>query len=90
MDQDREVSTEAVSPAALNRVQAALYGAVGSDAAWAEALRVLAQEFDASFAMLVAAGQGQRDQSFYAAWNHPEEAARAYSDHWWQYDPKTL
>lgn len=88
MDQDREISAEeAVSPAALNHVQAALYGAVGADAAWAEALRVLAQEFDASFAMLVAGGQGQRDQSFYAAWNHPEEAARAYSDHWWRYDP---
>lgn len=33
-----------------------------------------------------AAGQGQRDQRFYAAWNHPEEAARAYSDYWWQHD----
>ena len=87
MDQDREISAGAVSLAAFNRVQTALYGAVGKDAAWEEALRVLAREFDASFAMLVAAGQGQRDQSFYAAWNHPEEAARAYSDHWWQYDP---
>lgn len=87
MDQDREISAGAVSLAAFNRVQTALYGAVGKDAAWEGALRVLAREFDASFAMLVAAGQGQRDQSFYAAWNHPEEAARAYSDHWWQYDP---
>lgn len=76
-----------VSLAAFDRVQAALYGAVGRDDAWSEALRVLTHEFDASFAMLVAAGQGQRDQSFYAAWNHPEEAARAYSDHWWQHDP---
>ena len=76
-----------VSLAAFDRVQRALYGAVGTDDAWTEALRVLAAEFDASFAMLVAAGQGQRDQSFYAAWNHPEKAARAYSDHWWQHDP---
>ena len=76
-----------VSLAAFDRVQTALYGAVGDDAAWSEALRVLAQEFDASFAMLVAAGQGQRDQSFYAAWNHPEAAARAYSDFWWRHDP---
>lgn len=73
--------------AALNRVQTALYGAVGRDDAWSSALCVLAREFDASFAMLVALGQGQRDQSFYAAWNHPDEASRAYSDHWWQYDP---
>ena len=75
-----------MSLAAFDRVQTALYGAVGHDAAWPEALRVLANEFDASFAMLVAAGQGQRDQSFYAAWNHPEDAARAYSDHWWRHD----
>lgn len=72
--------------AAFDRLQHALYSAVGHDDAWPEALRVLAKTFDASAAMLVAAGQGQRDQSFYAAWNHPEEAARAYSDHWWQHD----
>lgn len=76
-----------VSLAALERVQTALYGAVGRDAAWADTLRVLAEEFDANIAMLVAAGQGQRDQSFYAAWNHTEEAARAYSDYWWEHDP---
>ncbi|MFD1710360.1 helix-turn-helix transcriptional regulator [Ottowia sp. GY511] len=75
-----------VSLAAFDRVQTALYRAVGADAAWSDALQVIAQEFDASFSMLVAAGQGQRDQSFYAAWNHPEAAARAYSDHWWQHD----
>ena len=75
-----------VSLAAFDRVQTALYQAVGHDAAWPDALKVIAQEFDASFSMLVAVGQGQRDQSFYAAWNHPEAAARAYSDHWWQHD----
>ncbi|WP_460479274.1 helix-turn-helix transcriptional regulator [Comamonas humi] len=72
--------------AAFDRIQHALYGAVGHDDAWSDALRVIAETFDASFSMLVAAGQGQRDQSFYAAWNHPEEAARAYSDYWWQHD----
>lgn len=76
-----------MSLAALERVQAALYGAVGRDDAWPDALRMLAHELDASFAMLVAAGQGQRDQSFYAAWNHPDAAARAYSEHWWRHDP---
>lgn len=72
--------------ATYDRIHTALYGAVGHDDAWPDALRVMAEAFDASFAMLVAAGQGQRDQSFYAAWNHPEEAARAYSEHWWQHD----
>jgi len=87
MDQEPDTDAGAAPLAALHRVQTALYGAVGADTAWAGALRVLAREFDASFAMLVAAGQGQRDQSFYAAWNHPEAAARAYSDHWWRHDP---
>ena len=87
MDQEPDTDAGAAPLAALHRVQTALYGAVGADTAWAGALRVLAREFDASFAMLVAAGQGQRDQSFYAAWNHPEQAARAYSDHWWRHDP---
>ncbi|WP_169458007.1 helix-turn-helix transcriptional regulator [Ottowia thiooxydans] len=75
-----------LSLAVQSRVQHALYGAVGKDDAWPEALRVLAELFDASFSMLVAAGQGQRDQSFYAAWNHSDEAARAYSEYWWQHD----
>ena len=72
--------------AAYDRIHTALYDAVGHDDAWPDALRVMAEAFDASFAMLVAAGQGQRDQSFYAAWNHSEEAARAYSEYWWQHD----
>ena len=75
------------SLAAFERLQAALYGAVGADAAWTEALRVMAEAFDASCAMLVASGQGQRDSSFYAAWNHPEAAVRAYAEHWWRHDP---
>lgn len=72
--------------AAYSRVQQVLYAAVGHDDAWTDALREMCQVFDASFSMLVAAGQGQRDQSFYAAWNHSDEAARAYSDYWWQHD----
>ncbi|MDR3453730.1 MAG: hypothetical protein P4L96_13190 [Rhodoferax sp.] len=63
-----------------------LYGAVGLDEAWTDTLRVLAGYFDASIGLLVVAGEGQRDQSFYAAWNHTEAAARAYSDHWWRHD----
>lgn len=63
-----------------------LYGAVGLDEAWSDTLRVLAGYFEASIGLLVVAGEGQRDQSFYAAWNHTEEAARAYSSHWWQHD----
>src|SRR6478672_5504119 len=81
MDRHAEMTLDAFS-----RVQQALYGAVGHDGAWVDVLRDMAALFDASFAMLVAAGQGQRDQSFYASWNHSEEAARAYSDYWWQHD----
>ncbi|MET4579943.1 DNA-binding CsgD family transcriptional regulator/PAS domain-containing protein [Ottowia thiooxydans] len=80
------VEAAQLSLAVYSRIQHALYGAVGQDEAWPEALRVMAELFDASFSMLVAAGQGQRDQSFYAAWNHSDEAARAYSDYWWQHD----
>lgn len=80
------MADDKLSLSAFSRVQHALYGAVGNDDAWSEALRVLAGVFDASFSMLVAAGQGQRDQSFYAAWNHADEAARAYSEYWWQHD----
>lgn len=64
----------------------ALYGAVGDDARWNEALRVFASYFDANISMLVVAGKGQRDKSFYAAYNISEASARAYSDHWWQHD----
>lgn len=63
-----------------------LYGAVGLDEAWSDTLHILADYFEASIGLLVVAGEGQRDQSFYAAWNHTEEAARAYSSHWWQHD----
>lgn len=64
----------------------ALYAAVGDDDRWNEVLRIFASYFDANISMLVVAGQGQRDKSFYAAFNHREEAARAYSDYWWQHD----
>ncbi len=76
---------EPASPA-RDEVLLALYGAVGSDAAWNEALGVFARYFQANISMLVVAGQGQRDKSFYAAWNHRDEMARAYSDYWWQHD----
>ena len=71
---------------ARDEVLHALYGAVGSDAAWNDALRVFADYFNANISMLVVAGQGQRDKSFYAAWNQRDEMARAYSDYWWQHD----
>ncbi len=64
----------------------ALYGAIGSDSAWNGVLRVIAGYFRSNISMLVVAGQGQRDRSFYAAFNHREEAARAYSDYWWEHD----
>ncbi|MFD2377524.1 hypothetical protein ACFSTJ_08770 [Ottowia pentelensis] len=54
---DAPLEGGALSLAALERVQTALYGAVGRDDAWPEALRVLAHEFDAHIALLVAAGQ---------------------------------
>ena len=64
----------------------ALYGAIGQDAQWNEALHVFANYFEANISLLVVSGQGQRDKSFYAAYNHREDAARAYSDYWWQHD----
>lgn len=65
----------------------ALYTAVGEDAAWNEVVRQLADACGAGTAMLVVKGEHQRDQAFYAAWNHPETSARAYSDRWWRHDP---
>ncbi len=65
---------------------AALYSAVGNDAAWHEVMRRFCLTFDAHIGMLVVAGQGQRDQSFYAAHHHAESVARAYSEHWWLHD----
>jgi DNA-binding CsgD family transcriptional regulator len=67
-------------------LMASLYSAVGDDAAWHEVMRRFCLSFDAHTSMLVVAGQGQRDQSFYAAHNHAESVARAYSEHWWQHD----
>lgn len=63
-----------------------LYAAIGDDDRWNDVLRVFANFFGANISMLVVAGQGQRDKSFYAAFNHREAAARAYSDYWWQHD----
>lgn len=70
----------------IDSVVHSLYAAVGNDAAWDDVVAAIARELDARIGMLVVMGKGQRDQSFYAAWNHREEVARAYSDHWWQHD----
>lgn len=69
-----------------NAVLHALYSACGNGASWQATLGVMAQYFDANICMLVVAGQGQRDKSFYAAFNHREDMARAYSDVWWEHD----
>lgn len=63
-----------------------VYAAVGKPDAWTALVAELCDLFDANIGMLVATGQGQRDHSFYAAHNHSERLARAYSDHWWQHD----
>ena len=65
---------------------ASLYSAVGNDMAWHEVMKRFCASFDAHVGMLVVAGRGQRDQSFYAAHNHSENVARSYSEHWWQHD----
>lgn len=63
-----------------------IYSAVGKPEAWTALVAELCSVLDASVGIWVAPGQGQRDQSFYAAFNHAESVARAYSDHWWQHD----
>ena len=63
-----------------------LYDAVGNEAAWNGIVQTLCEHLDANIGMLVVAGQGQRDQSFYASYNHQESVAKAYSDYWWQHD----
>ncbi len=67
-------------------VISSLYDAVGNEAAWNGIVETLCEYLDANIGMLVVAGQAQRDQSFYASYNHQESVARAYSDHWWQHD----
>jgi DNA-binding CsgD family transcriptional regulator len=74
------------TPPSQAQLLAQMYGAVGQDAAWPDLVRDLCEYFQATIGMLVVAGQGQRDQAFYAAHNHTEDVARAYSDHWWQQD----
>ncbi|MFT4242092.1 MAG: hypothetical protein QM569_07400 [Acidovorax sp.] len=78
--------TEQEPRQSLDAVLHAIYGAVGCDALWDAAVQAIAEYLGANIGMLVVMGKGQRDQSFYAAWNHREEVARAYSDHWWQHD----
>ena len=63
-----------------------IYSAVGKPDAWTALVAELCSMLNATIGIWVAPGQGQRDQSFYAAFNHAESAARAYSDHWWQHD----
>ncbi len=80
-------TTSPLSPVPTQaQLLAQLYGAVGNDDAWPDLVKQLCHYFQATIGMLVVAGQGQRDQAFYAAHNHTEEVARAYSDHWWQHD----
>ena len=69
-----------------NDIISSLYEAVGNDDAWHGLVQTLCRLLNANIGMLVVAGQGQRDQSFYAAFNHRESVARAYSDHWWRHD----
>ena len=70
----------------LSILVGACYDAIGKEEAWSPLVGQLCDYFDATIGLLVVAGQGQRDQGFYAAHNHSETSARAYSDHWWQHD----
>lgn len=63
-----------------------IYSAVGRPEAWTPLMAELCGLFKASIGIWVTPGQGQRDHSFYAAYNQIESVARAYSDHWWQHD----
>ena len=63
-----------------------IYAAVGQPEAWVALVGQLCGLFDANIGVFAASGQGQRDHSFYAAHNHSERQARAYSDFWWQHD----
>ena len=63
-----------------------IYASVGKPEAWTALMGELCTLFNATIGLFVASGQGQRDHSFYAAHNHSERLARAYSDHWWQHD----
>jgi len=81
-------SPPALSLAAFDRVQHALYGAVGHDEAWPEVVRLIAEMFDASVACWCTTdGESAHEDSFYAAWNLPDELGRAYQDHWIQHNP---
>lgn len=63
-----------------------IYAAVGKPEAWTLLMADLCALVNATVGIWVTPGQGQCDQSFYAAHNHGERIARAYSDHWWQHD----
>ena len=63
-----------------------IYAAVGKPEAWTALMAELCSLLDATVGIWVTPGQGQRDQSFYAAHNHSDRVARAYSDYWWQHD----
>jgi DNA-binding CsgD family transcriptional regulator/PAS domain-containing protein len=89
MDQhDAMAAGGGMSLAAFDRVQHALYGAVGRDEAWPGVVRVIAEAFDASVACWCSTdAEAPQEQSFYAAWNLPEDLRRAYQDHWVQHSP---
>ena len=77
-----------MSVAAFDQFQHTLYGAVGDDDAWPGVVRILAQAFKADVACWCTTdGQSPQAQSFYAAWNLPEELERAYAEHWIQHNP---
>ena len=97
MAESAQTTTNAAAPpvqdgemslAAFDRVQTALYGAVGRDEAWHGVVQAIAQAFKADVACWCTTdGQGPHAASFYAAWNLPEALERAYAEHWIQHNP---
>lgn len=76
------------SLATFNRVQHALYGAVGNDNAWPDVVRVIGETFGASVVCWCSTDtQVPETRSFYAAWNLPEELNTLYQTHWVQHNP---
>lgn len=72
----------------FNRVQHALYGAVGHDDAWPDVVRVIAEAFDASVACWCSTDvQEPQAHSFYAAFNLPDELHHLYQTYWAQHNP---
>ena len=97
MAESAQTTTNAAAPpvqdgemslSAFDRVQTALYGAVGRDEAWHGVVQAIAQASKADVACWCTTdGQGPHAASFYAAWNLPEALERAYAEHWIQHNP---